>query len=79
VLARRLELPPAGLLRQRLRAPQQGAAELTSTTIASAGLGARFVLSTYVNLQLDYGHVTKAGATTRADANRLHVRLGLAY
>ena len=53
--------------------------ELTSTTIASAGLGARFVLSTYVNLQLDYGHVTKAGATTRADANRLHVRLGLAY
>ncbi|MBV7535714.1 BamA/TamA family outer membrane protein [Duganella sp. sic0402] len=53
--------------------------ELGSTTIASAGVGARFVLSTYVNLQLDYGHVTKAGATTRADANRLHVRLGLAY
>jgi hemolysin activation/secretion protein len=53
--------------------------ELTSTTIASAGVGARFVLSTYVNLQLDYGHVTKAGATTRANANRLHVRLGLAY
>jgi hemolysin activation/secretion protein len=53
--------------------------ELDSTTIASAGVGARFVLSTYVNLQLDYGHVTKAGATTRADANRLHVRLGLAY
>lgn len=53
--------------------------ELTSATIASAGLGARFVLSTYMNLQLDYGHVTKAGATTRADANRLHVRLGLAY
>ncbi|SDF40486.1 Hemolysin activation/secretion protein [Duganella sp. OV458] len=53
--------------------------ELDNTTIASAGVGARFVLSTYVNLQLDYGHVTKAGATTRADANRLHVRLGLAY
>ncbi|MRW87601.1 BamA/TamA family outer membrane protein [Pseudoduganella sp. FT26W] len=53
--------------------------EIDSTTIASAGVGARFVLSTYVNLQLDYGHVTKAGATTRADANRLHVRLGLAY
>jgi hemolysin activation/secretion protein len=53
--------------------------ELVSTTIASAGVGARFVLSTYVNLQLDYGHVTKAGATTRANANRLHVRLGLAY
>ncbi|MYM25670.1 BamA/TamA family outer membrane protein [Duganella sp. FT135W] len=53
--------------------------ELASTTIASAGVGARFVLSTYVNLQLDYGHVTKAGATTRANANRLHLRLGLAY
>ncbi|WP_432379790.1 ShlB/FhaC/HecB family hemolysin secretion/activation protein [Duganella sp. P38] len=53
--------------------------EVDSTTIASAGVGARFVLSTNVNLQLDYGHVTKAGATTRADANRLHVRLGLAY
>jgi hemolysin activation/secretion protein len=54
-------------------------AELDSTSIASAGVGARFVLSTYVNLQLDYGHVTKAGATTRSGANRLHVRLGLAY
>jgi hemolysin activation/secretion protein len=53
--------------------------DLDTTTIASAGLGARLVLSTYVNLQLDYGHVTKAGATTRADANRLHLRLGLAY
>ena len=53
--------------------------ELDRTTIASAGVGARVVLSNYVNLQLDYGHVTKAGATTRADANRLHVRLGLAY
>jgi hypothetical protein len=37
------------------------------------------VFSTYVNLQLDYGHVTKAGLTTRADANRLHLRLGVAY
>ncbi|NGZ84116.1 ShlB/FhaC/HecB family hemolysin secretion/activation protein [Duganella aceris] len=53
--------------------------ELESTSIASAGVGARFVLSTYVNLQLDYGHVLRAGATNRADANRLHVRLGLAY
>lgn len=53
--------------------------ELDSTSIASAGVGARFVLSTYVNLQLDYGHVTKAGATTRDGANRLHVRVGLAY
>jgi hemolysin activation/secretion protein len=53
--------------------------DLDTTTIASAGLGARLVLSTYVNLQLDYGHVTKAGLTTRADANRLHLRLGVAY
>ena len=53
--------------------------ELDSTSIASAGVGARFVLSTYVNLQLDYGHVLKAGATNRADANRLHVRVALAY
>jgi hemolysin activation/secretion protein len=53
--------------------------ELESTSIASTGVGARFVLSTYVNLQLDYGHVLRAGATTRADANRLHVRVGLAY
>jgi hemolysin activation/secretion protein len=53
--------------------------ELESTTIGSAGVGARLLLSTYVNLQLDYGHVLRAGATGRADANRLHLRLGLAY
>jgi hemolysin activation/secretion protein len=55
------------------------AGELESTSIASAGIGARFVLSTYVNLQLDYGHVLRAGATSREDANRLHLRVGLAY
>ncbi len=53
--------------------------ELDSTSIGSAGVGARLLLSTYVNLQLDYGHVLRAGATGRADANRLHLRLGLAY
>ena len=53
--------------------------ELVSTSIASAGVGARLLLSTYVNLQLDFGHVLRAGATGRADANRLHLRLGLAY
>lgn len=53
--------------------------ELESTSIGSAGIGARLLLSTYVNLQLDYGHVLRAGATSRADANRLHLRLGLAY
>ena len=53
--------------------------ELTSTTIASTGVGARFVLSTYVNLQLDFGHVVRAGATGRDNTSRLHLRLGLAY
>lgn len=53
--------------------------ELDSTSIASAGLGARFVLSTYANLQLDYGHVLRAGATGLDNANRLHLRLGVAY
>ena len=53
--------------------------EIDSTSIASAGVGARLLLSTYVNLQLDFGHVLRAGATDRADANRLHLRLGLAY
>ncbi|TFW19158.1 ShlB/FhaC/HecB family hemolysin secretion/activation protein [Duganella callida] len=55
------------------------AGEIDSMTIASAGVGARLVLSTYANLQLDYGHTLRAGATTRDNANRLHVRLGLAY
>jgi len=53
--------------------------ELESASIGSVGLGLRLLLSTYVNLQLDYGHVLRAGATGRADANRLHLRLGLAY
>jgi hemolysin activation/secretion protein len=53
--------------------------EIGSTSISSAGVGARLLLSTYVNLQLDFGHVLRAGATERADANRLHLRLGLAY
>lgn len=56
--------------------------ELERTTIASAGVGARMVLSTWANLQLDYGHVLRAAATgsaTRDNANRLHLRLALAY
>ena len=55
------------------------AGELTGTAIGSAGIGLRLLVATYVNLQLDYGHVLRAGATGRADANRLHVRLGLSY
>ncbi|HYR25128.1 MAG TPA: ShlB/FhaC/HecB family hemolysin secretion/activation protein, partial [Aquabacterium sp.] len=53
--------------------------ELDRTTIASVGVGMRFALSTYANLQLDYGHVIDAGVATRTDANRLHARLSLAY
>ncbi|TQK03877.1 hemolysin activation/secretion protein [Herbaspirillum sp. SJZ130] len=53
--------------------------ELDSLTIASVGVGVRFVLSGYANLQLDYGHVINAGITPRADSNRLHARLALAY
>ncbi|WEF33417.1 ShlB/FhaC/HecB family hemolysin secretion/activation protein [Pseudoduganella chitinolytica] len=53
--------------------------ELASTAIGSAGVGLRLFVSTYVNLQLDYGHVVRAGATGRADANRLHARLGLSF
>jgi hemolysin activation/secretion protein len=55
------------------------AAELRSTAIASTGLGLRVLMNTAVNLQLDYGHVVRAGATARDGANRLHFRLGLSY
>lgn len=53
--------------------------ELDSTSIASAGLGLRWLVGNNLNLQIDYGHVLRAGATARADANRLHLRLGLSY
>lgn len=53
--------------------------ELESTSIASAGLGLRWLVGSNLNLQMDYGHVLRAGATARADANRLHLRLGLSY
>ncbi|KQW97064.1 peptidase S37 [Massilia sp. Root418] len=53
--------------------------ELGGTTIASTGLGLRVMMATYLNLQLDYGHVVQAGATGRSGANRLHMRLGLSY
>ena len=55
------------------------AGELNNTFIASAGLGLRVLMGTYMNLQLDYGHVLRAGATGDSDGNRLHVRLNLAY
>ncbi|UGQ45007.1 ShlB/FhaC/HecB family hemolysin secretion/activation protein [Massilia endophytica] len=53
--------------------------EMTSTSIGSVGLGLRLLVSSYVNLQLDYGHVVRAGATQRDGADKLHVRLGLSY
>lgn len=62
-----------------IRRSHPAAGELASTSISSAGIGARFVLSTYVNLQFDLGHIVKMGATSHHDANRLHIRLGLAY
>jgi hemolysin activation/secretion protein len=52
--------------------------ELTSTSIASTGVGLRLMASNYVNLQLDYGHVARAGATQR-EGGKLHLRLGLSY
>eukprot|EP01034_Spumella_vulgaris_P032251 gene32250-39823_t len=51
------------------------AGELASTTIGSTGLGLRVLMATYLNLQLDYGHVVQAGATGRGSANRLHRKL----
>ena len=53
-------------------------AELHDTTISSAGLGLRILMGTYVNLQLDYGHILNSGDTGET-GNRLHVRLALAY
>ncbi|NRR29488.1 ShlB/FhaC/HecB family hemolysin secretion/activation protein [Oxalobacteraceae bacterium] len=55
------------------------AGEVDSTSISSVGLGLRFLIGSNVNLQMDYGHVLKAGATQRVDANRMHIRLALAY
>jgi hemolysin activation/secretion protein len=55
------------------------AGELVRTSIASAGLGLRVMLSSQANLQLDYGRVLQAGATGREDSGRLHVRFGFAY
>ncbi|WP_374359135.1 ShlB/FhaC/HecB family hemolysin secretion/activation protein [Pseudoduganella danionis] len=62
-----------------VRRTRPAAGELASTSIGSAGIGARMQLSSYLNLQLDFGHILAAGATGRKDANRLHLRLGLAY
>jgi hemolysin activation/secretion protein len=55
------------------------AGELSSTAIGSVGIGMRMLITNAVNLQLDYGHVVRAGATDSVDANRVHLRLSLSY
>ncbi len=54
------------------------AGEISSTTVASVGLGLRFAYGASANLQIDYGHVVQAGTTT-GSRNKLHVRMGFAY
>jgi hemolysin activation/secretion protein len=53
--------------------------ELTSTSIASAGLGLRLAAGRAASVQLDYGHVLRSGELPVAGKNKLHVRVGLAY
>jgi hemolysin activation/secretion protein len=53
--------------------------ELASTTIGSAGLGLRLAAGSAASVQLDYGHVLRAGELPAAGKNKLHVRVGLAY
>lgn len=53
--------------------------ELTSTSIASAGLGLRFSAGSSASVQIDYGHVVKEGALAGAGKGKLHVRVGLSY
>jgi hemolysin activation/secretion protein len=52
--------------------------ELSSTAVASVGVGMRLAFANTANLQLDYGHVVQAGATT-GSRNKLHFRMGFAY
>ena len=58
---------------------REQAGELSSTAIGSVGVGLRMLVSAAVNLQVDYGHVLRAGATDNVDANRLHLRMSLSY
>ena len=56
--------------------------EQDSATIAGAGLGLRFAAGGAASLQVDYGHVVKAGALgtqTGKGSDKLHVRIALAY
>ncbi|MES2898257.1 MAG: ShlB/FhaC/HecB family hemolysin secretion/activation protein [Pseudomonadota bacterium] len=53
--------------------------EISSTTVASTGLGVRVAFGATANLQIDYGHVVNAGATSGTSRNKVHVRMGFAY
>jgi hemolysin activation/secretion protein len=52
--------------------------EIERTSAGSVGLGARVAMGDAINLQLDYGHVVNAGATT-GSKHKLHVRMAFAY
>jgi hemolysin activation/secretion protein len=53
--------------------------ELAAATIASAGLGMRFAAGNYASVQVDVGHVLRAGALAASGGNKIHVRVGFAY
>jgi hemolysin activation/secretion protein len=53
--------------------------ELDAATIGSAGVGLRLSAGSAASVQLDYGHVLRAGQLAAAGNNKLHVRVGLAY
>jgi hemolysin activation/secretion protein len=49
------------------------------TSIASAGLGLRFILDKRASLQVDYGRVLDGGGTRAAGDSRVHIALSLSY
>lgn len=55
------------------------AGEQLKASISSVGLGLRFSMSKYLNLQMDYGQVVDAGGAQNKGDKRLHFMLGLSY
>ena len=53
--------------------------EIERASIASAGVGVRMSVSSYVTLQMDYGRVLNGSTTTAKGDSRVHVRLGMTY
>lgn len=53
--------------------------EIARASIASAGVGVRMNVSSYVTLQMDYGRVLNGSTTTAKGDSRVHVRLGMTY